>query len=154
MQKSSFYHDRLGTNTEKTQPFEQAWSKKCSRLFVWNYVGGFECFLLPFPNYDALAGDIAFLAEHGVTGACEKTSLRVFFASTSLLVRLSMRHDRLPRQAQDRQTSRKLTKKDCFVPAGIFNEAAYTGPGGDFAEHNDWVVSKMMWCDVMQHKLR
>jgi hypothetical protein len=39
---------------------------------VWNYVGGFECFLLPFPNYDALAGDIAFLAEHGVTGACDK----------------------------------------------------------------------------------
>jgi hypothetical protein len=60
----------------------------------------------------------------------------------------------LPRQAQDRQTSRKLTKKDCFVPAGIFNEAAYTGPGGDFAEHNDWVVSKMMWCDATQTPIK
>ena len=39
-----------------------------SRLFVWNYLGGFEGFLLPFPNYYTAAKDIAFLAEHGVTG--------------------------------------------------------------------------------------
>lgn len=24
------------------------WGTKCSRLFIWNYLGGFECFLLPF----------------------------------------------------------------------------------------------------------
>lgn len=72
-----------------------AWAKKCERLFVWNYVTGFECFLLPFPNYKFLANDIKFMAENRVTG--------------------------------------------------IFNEAAYTGPGGDFAEHNDYVVSRVMF---------
>ena len=65
------------------------------RVGPWEQVGGFECFLLPFPNYYALAQDITFMAENGVTG--------------------------------------------------IFNEAAYTGAGGDFAEHNDYVVSKMMF---------
>lgn len=71
-----------------------AWGRKCSRLFVWNYVGGFEGFLLPFPNYYALPRDIQFLAQNGVTG--------------------------------------------------IFNEASYVGPGGDFAEHNDFVVSQTL----------
>jgi hypothetical protein len=71
------------------------WGKKCSRLFIWNYVGGFEGFIIPVPNYYTIAPDIAFLAENGVTG--------------------------------------------------IFNEAAYIGPGGDFAELNDYMASKIMW---------
>lgn len=85
-------------SSPSNKPFRDlivAWGRKSSRLFVWNYVGGFECFLLPFPNYYALARDIQFLTQNGVTG--------------------------------------------------IFNEASYVGPGGDFAEHNEFVVSKMMW---------
>jgi hypothetical protein len=48
------------------------WSKISPQLFIWNYVTNFYGNALPHPNWDGLAADLRFLADHKVTGIFEQ----------------------------------------------------------------------------------
>lgn len=51
------------------QPFVQrlqAWSRIAPRLHVWDYHTNFSHYLMPFPNFAAIAADLALLRRHGV----------------------------------------------------------------------------------------
>jgi hypothetical protein len=46
----------------------RAWSKVTDRLYIWHYNTNFAHYLLPFPDFDELAADIAMYQRHGVVG--------------------------------------------------------------------------------------
>lgn len=48
------------------------WSKICSRLYIWDYVTAFSCYLLPFPNAEILRDNIRLFADHNVKGIFEE----------------------------------------------------------------------------------
>ncbi len=50
----------------------QAWSKVCSKLFVWDYTPNFAHFLLPHPNWFTLGPNLRFFKSHGVMGMFEQ----------------------------------------------------------------------------------
>jgi hypothetical protein len=50
----------------------QAWSKICSRLYVWDYVTNFRNYVHPHPNLYALGPNNRFFVEHGVKGLFEQ----------------------------------------------------------------------------------
>jgi len=44
------------------------WSQISTQLFMWKYVTNFYGYLLPHPNWDTLASDLRFFADHKATG--------------------------------------------------------------------------------------
>lgn len=46
----------------------RAWSKITDQLYVWHYNTNFAHYLLPFPDFDELAADLAMYKRHGVVG--------------------------------------------------------------------------------------
>src|SRR2546427_4766744 len=46
----------------------RAWSRITDRLYIWHYNTNFAHYLLPFPDFDELATDIAMYKRHGVAG--------------------------------------------------------------------------------------
>ncbi|MBZ5582416.1 MAG: DUF4838 domain-containing protein [Acidobacteriia bacterium] len=46
----------------------RAWAKITDRLYVWHYNTNFAHYLLPFPDFDELAADLAMYKRHGVVG--------------------------------------------------------------------------------------
>jgi len=46
----------------------RAWTKIARRVYVWDYVVNFHYYLLPHPNIDVLAPNVAFLADEGTKG--------------------------------------------------------------------------------------
>jgi len=46
----------------------RAWSKITGQLYVWHYNTNFAHYLLPFPDFDELAADLAMYQRHGVVG--------------------------------------------------------------------------------------
>ncbi len=45
-----------------------AWSKIADRLTIWDYFTDFNCYLIPFPNFESLKHDVRFYAEHNCIG--------------------------------------------------------------------------------------
>ncbi len=48
------------------------WSKKCDRLYIWDYTTNFTYYLTPFPNLHVLPENIRFLVHYGVKGIFEQ----------------------------------------------------------------------------------
>ena len=48
------------------------WSKKCDRLWVWNYDTSFSNYFTPFPSLRVRNDNIKFYADHNVTGIFEQ----------------------------------------------------------------------------------
>ena len=48
------------------------WSKRCDRLYIWDYVTSFANYLTPFPNWDVLQPNIKFFVQNGVKGIFEE----------------------------------------------------------------------------------
>ena len=46
----------------------KGWSKITSQLYVWHYITDFAQYLLPYPNFDELAADVAMYHRNGVRG--------------------------------------------------------------------------------------
>jgi hypothetical protein len=46
----------------------RAWSKITDRLYIWHYITNFAHYLLPFPDFDELAADLAMYKRQGVVG--------------------------------------------------------------------------------------
>ncbi len=46
----------------------RAWGKITDRLYVWHYNTNFAHYLLPFPDFDELAADLALYKRNGVAG--------------------------------------------------------------------------------------
>jgi len=44
------------------------WERIAPEIFVWDYFNNFSYYFQPLPNLDAIAADIPFFAQHGVTG--------------------------------------------------------------------------------------
>jgi hypothetical protein len=44
----------------------QAWSRIAPRLHIWDYHTNFSHYLMPFPNFAAIAADLGLLQAHGV----------------------------------------------------------------------------------------
>ncbi|GMV94654.1 MAG: hypothetical protein AMXMBFR82_44320 [Candidatus Hydrogenedentota bacterium] len=50
----------------------EAWSAIAGKLYVWDYVTNFRQYLLPHPNYQALAPNIRFFVENNCIGLFEQ----------------------------------------------------------------------------------
>lgn len=48
------------------------WSKKCERLYIWDYTTNFAYYHTPFPNLHVLKDNIRFLLHYGVKGIFEQ----------------------------------------------------------------------------------
>ncbi len=71
----SFSHPLAGDGPNKDFADDiRAWSKICSRLYIWDYVTNFRHYLLPHPNFRVLQPNLAFFAAHGVKGIFEQGS--------------------------------------------------------------------------------
>lgn len=46
----------------------KGWSKITGKLYVWHYITDFAQYLLPYPNFDELAADLAMYHRNGVRG--------------------------------------------------------------------------------------
>ena len=46
----------------------RAWAKITDRLYIWHYNTNFAHYLLPFPDFDELAADLAMYKRNGVAG--------------------------------------------------------------------------------------
>ena len=49
-----------------------AWSKICSRLYVWDYVTDFSSYVLPHPNWFVLGPNLRLFRDYGVKGVFEE----------------------------------------------------------------------------------
>jgi hypothetical protein len=70
-----FSHSFEACNSPENQAFVQdveGWSKRCDRLWVWDYVTSFAHYLTPFPNLRVRDDNIRFFAKHNVTGIFEQ----------------------------------------------------------------------------------
>ena len=59
-QESSFLRDLKG------------WSKICENLYIWDYTTNYANYLLPFPNLNALQGNLRLFKRFGVKGVFEQ----------------------------------------------------------------------------------
>ena len=50
------------------------WSKIADRLYVWDYVTNFRCYMMPWPNFNVLGPNVRFFANHNVVGLFEQGS--------------------------------------------------------------------------------
>jgi len=46
----------------------RGWAKMTNRIYIWHYNGNFSHFLLPLPDFDELAADVAMYRRNGVVG--------------------------------------------------------------------------------------
>jgi hypothetical protein len=70
-----FSHPLATCNSPANEAFRNdaaAWAKVCNRLWVWDYVTDFNCYLLPFPNQRVRRDNIRFFIRHNVTGIFEQ----------------------------------------------------------------------------------
>lgn len=50
----------------------QGWSKKCKRLYVWDYTTDFSHYVLPHPNWFVLGANVRLFQTYGVKGLFEQ----------------------------------------------------------------------------------
>ncbi len=50
----------------------EAWQPVAPLLYVWDYTPNFAHYQQPFPNFDALQGNVRFFVKHGVKGLFEQ----------------------------------------------------------------------------------
>ena len=50
------------------------WSTMCNRLYIWDYVTNFGCYIMPWPNLGVLGPNVRFFAQHNVVGLFEQGS--------------------------------------------------------------------------------
>ncbi|MCS6922990.1 MAG: DUF4838 domain-containing protein [Fimbriimonadales bacterium] len=50
----------------------RAWSRRCHRLYIWDYTTNFHHYLLPHPNYFVLGPNLRFFHRHQVRGVFEQ----------------------------------------------------------------------------------
>ena len=50
----------------------KAWSEKCDRMYVWDYVTNFNHYFTPMPNFQVLQDNIRFFLENNVVGLFEQ----------------------------------------------------------------------------------
>jgi len=62
---------RYPTNVDFVRDIE-GWSNLAKRLYVWDYTVNFSHYLMPMVNFDALAGNIRFFRNNGVTDLFEQ----------------------------------------------------------------------------------
>lgn len=48
------------------------WNQISKRLYVWDYITDFGCYMCPFPNWFAIGPNIQFLIQHGGKGIFEE----------------------------------------------------------------------------------
>ena len=56
---------------EKNAPFLEKlhrWRERCENLYIWHYITDFAHYLLPFPNFIPLAGDLRVYRDAGADG--------------------------------------------------------------------------------------
>ncbi len=46
----------------------KAWDKISERITIWDYFTDFSRYLLPYPNFERVANDVRYYAEHGCVG--------------------------------------------------------------------------------------
>ena len=70
-----FSHSFEACDSEENKTFVAdvvGWSKKCDRLWVWNYNTSFANYFTPYPNLRVRNDNIKFFADHNVTGIFEQ----------------------------------------------------------------------------------
>lgn len=50
----------------------RGWSEICENLFIWDYTVNYANYLLPFPNFNALAKNLQLMRQYGVKGVFEQ----------------------------------------------------------------------------------
>ena len=50
----------------------EMWQKKTRNIYIWDYATGFDHYLLPFPNFAAMAANLRYFAKTHVTGIMEE----------------------------------------------------------------------------------
>ena len=105
------------------------WTNVSERVYVWNYATNFEEFVAPFPNYRTIE-------------ASDPAKLRLFFLPFVELKRGSL-FVALASAATVWQANIKLFGQ--LGVKGLFEEAAYGGPGGDLSELKSFLMSSLMW---------
>lgn len=66
-----FSHPLSDSTCERNRSFKHdivEWSKICNRLYIWDYVTNFACYIPTFPNFGTLRENMRFYALHGVKG--------------------------------------------------------------------------------------
>jgi hypothetical protein len=61
-----------GTHNEKFRADIEGWSRVAPQLFVWDYVTNFANYILPHPNWRALAPNVRFFVDHHTIGLFEQ----------------------------------------------------------------------------------
>jgi hypothetical protein len=69
---SDFGHPLDSEWNQETRAKIKAWAEISPQLFVWNYASNFRANMLPHPNWDGLAKDLRFFADHKVIGVFEQ----------------------------------------------------------------------------------
>jgi hypothetical protein len=70
-----FSHPLATCDSEANRKFREdaeRWAKVSNRLWVWDYVTDFRCYLLPFPNQQVRNDNIRFFVKNNVTGIFEQ----------------------------------------------------------------------------------
>jgi hypothetical protein len=70
-----FAHPIESCSTEENRQFREdvvSWSRIAPSLYLWDYTTNFAHYQQPFPNFDSLAPNARFFAEHGVKGLFEE----------------------------------------------------------------------------------
>ena len=92
---------RFAENTKFVQDI-RGWSALTDKLFIWDYVTNFRGYLAPFPNLNALQGNVQFFQKNKVVG--------------------------------------------------LFEQGAYQGRHGEFAELKAWLLAKWLWNPALPQK--
>jgi hypothetical protein len=61
-----------GVHNEKFRADIEGWSRVAPQLFVWDYVTNFSNYILPHPNWNALAPNVRFFVDHHTIGLFEQ----------------------------------------------------------------------------------
>jgi hypothetical protein len=61
-----------GAHNEKFRSDIEGWSRVAGQLFVWDYVTNFSNYILPHPNWHALAPNVRFFVDHHTIGLFEQ----------------------------------------------------------------------------------
>jgi hypothetical protein len=61
------------------------WSKRCNRLYIWDYTTNFRHYILPHPNLRVLGPNVKFFVDHNVKGLFEQGAYQSYGAEMAEL---------------------------------------------------------------------
>lgn len=70
-----FRHPLTDEACEENRRFKkdiEDWNTICDNLYIWDYTTDFSHYIAPFPNFEAIAPNVRFFAEHHVKGLFEQ----------------------------------------------------------------------------------